>query len=259
MVPADHPVNGQVFTKAPPTGPADIRVTFTRWNDQYLSCQPVPDQLLPSLTADMAQMVRHAETPARPKRLVATDPVIEPDDTEPSDPQVVTVTPTNRAVFFQGRKIGLPINYANRQLYRTVTADELAYWCVVEGDMVLSIPLPIVAITGSKQFVNSYNIQGVWLQDPPPLWIKRREQALQKFQALTSAETSGISQIVAAHEVPTLRVCMVMTSSVHKVLTLRVLNLLTPRVLKVLTLHTRSSDPRYWKRVPNIRHLSLPR
>src|SRR5699024_6078496 len=51
MVPADHPVNGQVFTKAPPTGPADIRVTFTRWNDQYLSCQPVPDQLLPSLTA----------------------------------------------------------------------------------------------------------------------------------------------------------------------------------------------------------------
>src|SRR5699024_4320943 len=53
MVPADHPVNGQVFTKAPPTGPADIRVTFTRWNDQYLSCQPVPDQLLPSLTADI--------------------------------------------------------------------------------------------------------------------------------------------------------------------------------------------------------------
>src|SRR5699024_9430882 len=53
MVPADHPVNGQVFTKAPPTGPADIRVTFTRWNDQYLSCQPVPDQLLPGLTADL--------------------------------------------------------------------------------------------------------------------------------------------------------------------------------------------------------------
>lgn len=142
--------------------------------------------------ADMAQMVRHAETSARPKRLAATDPPIEPDsDDEHPDPQVVAVTPTNRAVFFQGRKIGLPINYANRQLYRTVTGDELAYWCVIEGDMVLSIPLPIVAMTGSKKFVNSYNIQGVWLQEPPPLWIKRREEALKKFQALTPADSSG--------------------------------------------------------------------
>src|SRR5699024_266396 len=59
MVPADHPVNGQVFTKAPPTGPADIRVTFTRWNDQYLSCQPVPDQLLPSLSAVIHRWHNH--------------------------------------------------------------------------------------------------------------------------------------------------------------------------------------------------------
>lgn len=67
----------------------------------------------------------------------------------------------------------------------------MAYWCVIEGDMVLSIPLPIVAMTGSKKFVNSYNIQGVWLQEPPPLWIKRREEALKKFQALTPADSSG--------------------------------------------------------------------
>lgn len=39
--------------------------------------------------------------------------------------------------------------------------------CVFEGDMVLSIPLSIIAIIGSRNFVNSYNIQGVWLQDPP--------------------------------------------------------------------------------------------
>src|SRR5699024_5246813 len=62
MVPADHPVNGQVFTKARPTGPADIRVTFTRWNDQYLSCQPVPDQLLPSLTAGIPFYTRVSAT-----------------------------------------------------------------------------------------------------------------------------------------------------------------------------------------------------
>src|SRR5699024_2701470 len=136
--------------------------------------------------ADMAQMVRHAEVPPRPKRLTTTEPALESEQTQTSsDPHEVAVTPTNRAVFFQGRKIGLPINYANRQLYRTITDDQLAYWCVIEGDMVLSIPLPIVAMTGSKKFVNSYNIQGVWLQDPPPLWTKRREQALAKFQALS--------------------------------------------------------------------------
>lgn len=82
-------------------------------------------------------------------------------------PQVITITGQNRAVFFQGWKIALPKNYAERQLYRTVADGQLAYWCVGEGDMVLSVPLPIVAITGPKKFVNSYNIQGVWLKDPP--------------------------------------------------------------------------------------------
>jgi len=76
-------------------------------------------------------------------------------------------TATKRAVFFQGWKIGLPINYADQQLYRTVPDDQLAYWCVVECDMVLSIPLPIVASTRAKKFVNYYNIQGVWLQSSP--------------------------------------------------------------------------------------------
>lgn len=112
----------------------------------------------------MAQMVRQAETPLRPKRSARPQPVIEPEPSQdPSDPQVVIVTPTNRAVFFQGWKIALPKNYEDRQLYRTVTDGQLAYWCVVEGDMVFSVPLPIVAITGSKKFVNSYNIQGIWL------------------------------------------------------------------------------------------------
>lgn len=142
--------------------------------------------------ADMAQMIRQAETPARPKRLARLEPA-EPETFEAQpDPHVVTVTPTNRAVFFQGWKIALPKNYADRQLYRTITDDQLAYWCVIEGDMVVSIPLAIVAITGSKKFVNSYNIQGVWLQDPPPLWAKRREQALKKFQALAPEGSSEI-------------------------------------------------------------------
>src|SRR5699024_6146735 len=144
--------------------------------------------------AEMAQKLRLAETPPRPKRLASPPPAA---DTEVIDHyphrQVVNVTATNRAVFFQGWKIGLPTNYADRQLYRTVTGDQLAYWCVVEGDMVVSIPLPTVAITGSKKFVNSYNVQGVWLQNQPPLWAKSREQALQKFQGIAHKGSPGRS------------------------------------------------------------------
>lgn len=112
-------------------------------------------------------MVRQAKTQPRPKRLSSPEPVGQTETIkEQADQHVVTVTPSNRAVFFPGWKIALPINCDDRQLCRTVAADQLAYWYVIKGDMVLA-PLPIVAMTGSKKFVNSYNIQGVWSQDPP--------------------------------------------------------------------------------------------
>lgn len=58
--------------------------------------------------------------------------------------------------------------------------------------------------------------------------------------------------MVAAHKVPTLRVCTVVTLCVRKVLTLRVLNLMTLCALKVVPLHIRSSDTRYWMHTRNI-------
>lgn len=140
--------------------------------------------------AHMAQMVRQAETPVRPKRLVATDAAIEPENTEAaSGPPVVTLNWNNPIVFYQGWRIKLPRQYANRQYYRTVTHDQLVYWCIDDADMVVSIPLPIVAFAGSKKYVNAYNIQGAWLQDPSPTWAKRQAEAIQKFQALNPSRS----------------------------------------------------------------------
>lgn len=70
-------------------------------------------------------------------------------------------------------------------------AGPLAYWCVIEDGMVLCFLLLIVAMTGAKNFVNLYNVQGVWLQDLPPLWSIRRQQALKTFHALTPQSSSG--------------------------------------------------------------------
>ena len=51
----------------------------------------------------------------------------------------------------------------NRRFYRTVTESELGFWDVEDGELVLSIPLPVVAIAKTKAFINSYNIKGVWM------------------------------------------------------------------------------------------------
>jgi len=127
------------------------------------------------------QILRQAESPPRAKWLEAARPSQE-EPVEASGPQLITVTRDNPAVFFQGYRIGPPAKFANRQYYRTVSDDQLAYWCAEEGELVVAIPLPIVAFSGAKRYLNSYNIQGAWLNEPTPNWIKKHREATQKFQ-----------------------------------------------------------------------------
>lgn len=137
--------------------------------------------------ARLAQIVRQAEAPPRAKRVVAADP-IDQGAVKAHGPQLITIGKNNPLVFFQGWRIKLPLQYANRQYYRTVTADQLAYWCATEGDLVFCVPLPIVAFTGTKRYTNAYNVQGVWLKDPPATWVKRQQEAIQKFKTLNAEE-----------------------------------------------------------------------
>ena len=58
----------------------------------------------------------------------------------------------------------------NRRFHQTVTESELGFWDAEDGELVLSIPLPVVAIAKTKAYINSYNIKGVWMKDPPKQW-----------------------------------------------------------------------------------------
>lgn len=103
---------------------------------------------------------------------------------KPVDPDVFTFAGNNQKVVFQGMRISVPRTMKDREFYRTVTATELGYWDSITGELELSIPLPIVAIARTKSYVNSYNIRGVWMNNPTPLWQRKRDEAKQRFDAL---------------------------------------------------------------------------
>ena len=76
----------------------------------------------------------------------------------------------------------------NRRFHRTVTESELAFWDAEDGELVLSIPLPVVAIAKTKAYINSYNIKGVWMKDPPKQWRLKRENAQERFVTISPDE-----------------------------------------------------------------------
>ena len=63
-----------------------------------------------------------------------------------------------------------------------MTATELGFWDAITGELELSIPLPVVAIARGKSYINSYNIRGVWMQHPTPLWQRKRDEAEKRFK-----------------------------------------------------------------------------
>ncbi len=76
----------------------------------------------------------------------------------------------------------------NRRFHRTVTESELGFWDAEDGELTLSIPLPVVAIAKTKACINSYNIKGVWMKDPPKQWRIKRENAQERFVTISPDE-----------------------------------------------------------------------
>ncbi|BAV23922.1 transposase and inactivated derivatives [Corynebacterium glutamicum] len=100
------------------------------------------------------------------------------------DPDVFTFAGNNQKVVFQGMRISVPRTMRDREFYRTVTATELGFWDAITGELELSIPLPVVAIARGKSYINSYNIRGVWMQHPTPLWQRKRNEAEKRFKSI---------------------------------------------------------------------------
>jgi len=98
--------------------------------------------------------------------------------------EAVRITRNNPVVFHAGLRIGVPRALTGRLLYRTISSDELAYWDARSGELVLSIPLPVVAIAATKKYINSYKIRGVYLLDPPKTWAKQRAKFQEQLELL---------------------------------------------------------------------------
>lgn len=168
-------------TKRPHQGLPGHITPFQAW--ELITHTPADTPLDPTILAERAahyrrrraaesDLYRHPE-PA-PANAVAR-PVSEPhEDSREGD--TLKVTRENSVIFYQGMRIGVPRTMAGRLFYRTITSNELCLWDQATGELILRIPLPVVAMTQSRKFINSYKIKGVYLAEPTPTWTKRHAE-----------------------------------------------------------------------------------
>src|SRR5699024_7584543 len=75
------------------------------------------------------------------------------------DQAIIEVTRANHQVYYQGLQVSLPMTFAGRQFYRTITDKEFFLSDMATGEVVFSFPLPMVAIKNRKRTVASYAIK----------------------------------------------------------------------------------------------------
>lgn len=78
-----------------------------------------------------------------------------------SNQMLVEVTKENRRTFFQGFHISLPTSFARRQFIRTITDKEFLLSDPETSEVVMSCPLPMVALKVEGRFVSSYSNRGI--------------------------------------------------------------------------------------------------
>lgn len=84
----------------------------------------------------------------------------------------------------QGMRIGVPRALAGRLFYRSISPEELCLWDHARDELVLKIPLSVVAMMQSRKFINSYKIKGVYLADPTPTWTKRHAEFWERLDGI---------------------------------------------------------------------------
>lgn len=107
----------------------------------------------------------------------------EPDE-DAQETDTVKITRENSVIFYQGMRIEVPRTLAGRLFYRTISPEELCLWDQTTGELVLKIPLPVMAMTQSRKFINSYKIKGVYLAEPTPTWTKRHAEFWKRLNSI---------------------------------------------------------------------------
>lgn len=93
-----------------------------------------------------------------------------------SNQMLVEVTKENRRTFYQGFHISLPTSFARRQFVRTITDTEFLLSDPDTSEVVMSFPLPMVALKVEGKFVSSYSIKGIQMTLTTRQWEKKAEQ-----------------------------------------------------------------------------------
>ncbi|GAA2943758.1 hypothetical protein GCM10010525_04480 [Glutamicibacter bergerei] len=107
----------------------------------------------------------------------------EPDMDRESHQLLVRVNKDNCQAYYRGKQISLPQTYADRQFLRTITEDEFILSDPDTAEVVLSFPLPMVALRVHRRFVSSYSIRGIRLANPTKQWSRKVAEYQAQYEA----------------------------------------------------------------------------
>ncbi|MGP5258066.1 integrase core domain-containing protein [Glutamicibacter ardleyensis] len=108
-----------------------------------------------------------------------------------SNQMLVEVTKENRRTFYQGFHISLPTSFAHRQFIRTITDTEFLLSDPETSEIVMSFPLPMVALKVQGKFVSSYSIRGIQMT----LTTRQREKKVERYRAVIQAQEEQIPTV----------------------------------------------------------------
>ena len=164
----------------------------TAWNllEHTPATEPIPMAVLEAKAAEYLSKRIRLQANLDQVGLAITktgDILADTTSEQASDQSVVEVTRANHQVYYQGLQVSLPMTFAGRQFYRTITDEAFILSDMVTGEIVFSFPLPMVAIKGRKRTVASYAIRGVQIVNPTKQWIRKHAEYEAEFETRQTA------------------------------------------------------------------------
>lgn len=153
----------------------------TAWSllEHTPATEPIPMAVLEAKAAEyLSKRIRLRNNLDQVGLAISKTGDIVPDTIGEQTPgqSVVEVTRANHQVYYQGLQVSLPMTFAGRQFYRTITDKEFFLSDRATGEVVFSFPLPMVAIKGRKRTVASYAIKGVQIVNPTKQWVRKHAE-----------------------------------------------------------------------------------
>ncbi|GAA5226785.1 integrase core domain-containing protein [Paeniglutamicibacter antarcticus] len=104
---------------------------------------------------------------------------------------LIEIVKDQRKVFYQGQQISVPSTLAGRRYCRTVTDEEFLVSDPDTGEVVMSFPLPMMAMHKNGKFIASYSIRGIQIMNATVHWERKAEKYRSEY-ALREAQMPEI-------------------------------------------------------------------